>query len=283
MRPSGGRTRRSSAAGPGDPVVRQREWRRPRPRGHGDQAERRAVRRAAARAHGRRRTRRWSPRRGRPATVVGHADPPRAIPALAGRRRHRPHPLDGGHRLGPGPSIDPAVRDDPRRSFPRRRPGHADAHRGRGRGRLRGRHRVGHRRGSRDGRVRPAGDAGGPGGVAWAVRLGSGSCVRGRQRHRPRGCRGHGQPDPRDRPRRPTDGGLPRWSGTTGASTAPAPTTGRAGERRRERGRSAVRSGRRPGRARGSRGTRAGRGGGPGPGRRAVRLGPPLVSRGQHR
>ena len=112
--------------------------------------------------------RRRAGRRGRPATVVGHADPPRALPALPGRRRHRPHPLGGGHRLGPGRPVDPAARDDPRRPLPRRGPGHPDAHRGRGRGRLRGRHRVGHRRDARGGRARPARDAG----RRWSRRTG---------------------------------------------------------------------------------------------------------------
>ena len=92
------------------------------------QAERRGLRRAAAGGPRRGRSRRRPGRRGRPAAIVGHADPPRALPgvsrAIGG---HRPHAFASRDGVGAGPPVDPAVRDDPRRPFPRAGPGHPPA------------------------------------------------------------------------------------------------------------------------------------------------------------
>ena len=52
--------------------------------------------------------------------VVGHADPPQAVPRLSEHRRRRPHPLVPCDRFRPGRPADPELRHDPRRLFQRR-------------------------------------------------------------------------------------------------------------------------------------------------------------------
>ena len=109
-----------------DPLVRQRQRRRPGGRDHDHQAERRAVRDASGRTT-------WSRvdlesgRRGggRGPAVVGHAHPPRPVPALRRDRRRRPHPLVAGVGMGPGGPADPLLRHDPRGPLPRAGPGDA--------------------------------------------------------------------------------------------------------------------------------------------------------------
>ena len=113
---SGGRDARVARSGlgcepgdragrPGDAVVRQRQRRRPRREPDGHQAERRRRMRSC----GRRTSSRSISTTGEPvddgaSAIVGHADPPGALPGVSGDRRDRPHAFAGPPRRGRRPA-----------------------------------------------------------------------------------------------------------------------------------------------------------------------------------
>ena len=88
-----------------------------------DQAERGRLCGADAGRHGRHRPRGTQGRRSAQ-PVLGHADPPQAVPGLSEHRRRGPHPFVACDRLRPGRPADPDIRHDPRRLFQWRGAGH---------------------------------------------------------------------------------------------------------------------------------------------------------------